>query len=221
MDTEQARFNMIEQQIRPWEVLDPAVLSLLALVKREDFVPTAHRALAFMDTEIPLPEGQLMLAPKIEARMLQELAVHKHENVLVIGANAIYLTALLSHKAQKVTVLDCHTEVIDLAKKLMTRAGLVNVQFQTVRAGELASGQPADAPFDAILLAGSVASVPQKLFDQIKVDTGRLLAIVGQEPVMCATLYRRGQSGPAKGTPLFETVALPLAGFEQPSRFQF
>ena len=221
MDTEQARFNMIEQQIRPWEVLDPAVLSLLSLVKREDFVPTAYRGLAFMDTEIPLPQGQVMLSPKLEARLLQELAVHKHETVLMIGANAIYLAALLSHKAQRVTVLDCNADIIELAKKHMSRAGLVNVKFQEMPSSELPKGLPADAPFDVILLTGSVSSVPQSLMDQVKVDTGRLLAIVGQEPVMCATMYRRGTTGPAKGTSLFDTVVAPLAGFDQPSRFHF
>ena len=221
MDTEQARFNMIEQQIRPWEVLDPAVLSLLSLVKREDFVPVQHRGLAFMDTEIPLPQGQVMMSPKVEARLLQELAVHKHESVLMIGANAIYLAALLSHKAQRVTVLDCHAEVIDLAQKHMARAGLVNVKFLELPASELSKGMPADAPFDVIVLTGSVASVPQQLLAQVKVDTGRLLAIVGQEPVMCATIYRRAATGSARGTPLFDTVVAPLAGFDQPSRFQF
>ncbi len=221
MNIEQARFNMIEQQIRPWDVLDPAVLSLLSIVKREDFVPPEHRALAFMDTEIPLPEGQFMLSPKVEARLLQELAVQKHESVLLLGANAIYLTALLGHKAQKVTVLDNHPEVLHLAKAQLARAGVVNVDFREVHARELPSGLPAYAPFDVILLAGSVASVPPALMAQLKVVSGRLLGIVGQEPVMQATLYTRNLQGKVHGVQLFDTLAPRLAGFDEPSRFQF
>ncbi|HEY9239139.1 MAG TPA: protein-L-isoaspartate O-methyltransferase, partial [Burkholderiaceae bacterium] len=127
MNIEQARFNMIEQQIRPWDVLDLGVLELLAVVKREDFVPPAHRALAFVDTEVPLPNGQCMLAPKIEARLLQELAVHKHERVLEIGAGSGHMAALLAHKAQHVTTLEIDADLAAFARANLRRAGASNV----------------------------------------------------------------------------------------------
>jgi protein-L-isoaspartate(D-aspartate) O-methyltransferase len=221
MDIEQARFNMIEQQIRPWDVLDPSVLALLGIVKREDFVPPEHQALAFVDTEVPLPEGQFMLSPKLEARLLQELSVHKHETVLLLGSHSSYLAALLGHKAQKVTVLDSHREVLRLAKASLARAGLGNVELREVPAAELPAGLPAEAPFDVIVLAGSVPSVPPALLSQLKAVSGRLIAIVGQEPVMQATLYTRNPQGKVHGTPLFDTTAPRLAGFKEPSRFQF
>src|SRR5450631_1152926 len=143
MNTEKARFNMIEQQIRPWDVLDPAVLELLAIVKREDFVPPALRALAFVDTEVPLPAGQCMLAPKIEARLLQELSVHKHERVLEVGAGSGYMAALLAHKAQAVTTLEWIPELVRLATDNLRRAGVLNV---TVVQADGALGLPAEAP---------------------------------------------------------------------------
>src|SRR5258706_6402053 len=127
MNIEQARFNMIEQQIRPWDVLDQGVLSLLAVVKREDFVPAAYKALAFVDTEVPLPAGQCMLAPKVEARLLQELAVHKHERVLEIGAGSGHMAALLAHKAQHVTTLEIDAGLAEFARANLARAGVTNL----------------------------------------------------------------------------------------------
>ena len=221
MDIEQARFNMIEQQIRPWDVLDPSVLSLLGIVKREDFVPPQHRALAFVDTEVPLPNGRQMLSPKVEARMLQELSVHKHETVLMLGAHSSYLAALMGHKAQKVTVLETDRDILQLAKANLARAGVVNVELREVPAADLQGGLPAEAPFDVVLLTGSVPAVPQGLLSQLKATSGRLLAIVGQEPIMQATLYTRNPQGKVHGVQLFDTAAQRLAGFAEPSRFQF
>src|SRR5690348_4187246 len=126
MNIEQARFNMIEQQIRPWDVLDSAVLELLAVVKREDFVPAAYRALAFVDTEVPLAGGQCMLAPKVEARLLQELGVHKHERVLEVGAGSGFMAALLAHRAQHVTTLEIDPELAEFAQNNLRRAGVLN-----------------------------------------------------------------------------------------------
>ena len=221
MNIEQARFNMIEQQIRPWDVLDPSVLSQLSIVKREDFVPTAHRALAFVDTEVPLPHGRFMLTPKVEARLVQELAVHKHERVLVLGANSSYMLALLGHKAQQVTVLESDADILALAKTALSQAGSTNVVLREVRAADISTGLAEQAPFDAVLLAGSAPSVPKALLNQIKATSGRLLAIVGQEPVMQAMLYSRNTQGSVHGTALFDTVATRLPGFDEPSRFQF
>src|SRR5258705_13839322 len=123
MNIEQARFNMIEQQIRPWDVLDTSVLELLAVVKREDFVPSAYQALAFVDTEVPLPGGQCMLAPKVEARLLQELDVHKHERVLEVGTGSGYMAALLAHKGQQGITMEIDAGLADFARSNLHRGG--------------------------------------------------------------------------------------------------
>ena len=217
MNIEQARFNMIEQQIRPWQVLDQAVLSLLAIVKREDFVPAAHRALAFMDLEVPLPGGQCMLAPKVEARLLQELAPQRHERVLEVGTGSGYMSALLAHKAQQVLSFEIRPELAALARDNLRHAGVLNVE---VRSADGARGDAARAPWDAILLSGSVAQVPQALLDQLKVG-GRLAAIVGNEPVMRALLITRTGERDCRRVELFDTVAQRLDGFAEPSPFQF
>lgn len=217
MNVEQARFNMIEQQIRPWDVLDQGVLSLLAMVKREDFVPPAYKSLAFVDTEVPLPNGQSMLAPKVEARLLQELDVHRHERVLEIGAGSGFMAALLGHKAQQVISLEIDRELADFARDNLQRDGSANV---TVRHADGAKGLPGEAPFDVILLSGSVAEVPPALLAQLKVG-GRLAAIVGQLPIMRAMLFTRASEHDFSSIALFDTVAPRLAGFDEPPRFKF
>ncbi|HEY6086715.1 MAG TPA: protein-L-isoaspartate O-methyltransferase [Burkholderiaceae bacterium] len=217
MNIEHARFNMIEQQIRPWEVLDQGVLSLLAVVKREDFVPPAYRALAFVDTEVPLPAGQLMLAPKVEARLLQALRVTRHERVLEVGTGSGYMAALLAHKAQQVITLETEPELVVMAAANLRRAGVGNA---SVRSLDGARGLPDQAPFDAIVLSGSVADVPADLLDQLK-PGGRLVAIVGQEPVMRATLITRVTAAHFKREELFDTVAPRLKGFAEPAAFRF
>ena len=217
MNVEQARFNMIEQQIRPWEVLDPGVLSLLSVVKREDFVPAAYRALAFVDTQVPLPGGQCMLEPKVEARLLQELSVHKHETVLEIGAGSGFMAALLGHKAQQVITMEINADLAALASANLQRAGVMNV---TVRHADGSRGLADEGPFDVILLSGSVAEVPPALLAQLKVG-GRLAAIVGQQPIMRATLFTRGGEHDFASVERFDTVAPRLSGFDEPSRFKF
>ena len=217
MNIEQARFNMIEQQIRPWEVLDPAVLSLLAVVRREDFVPEAYRSLAFTDTELPLPEGQCMLAPRIEARLLQELQVQRHEQVLEVGAGSGYMAALLAHRARQVLSLEILPALAKMAQDHLRRAAVMNA---SVRCQDGVMGVPDEAPFDAILLSGSVAEVPQVLLQQLKIG-GRLLAIVGDEPVMRARLYRRTDGASWSQADLFDTVAPRLRGFPESARFSF
>jgi protein-L-isoaspartate(D-aspartate) O-methyltransferase len=217
MNTEQARFNMIEQQIRPWDVLDASVLSLLAVVKREDFVPAAYRSMAFFDTEVPLPNGQCMLAPKIEARLLQELEVRKHERVLEIGAGSGHMAALLAHKARQVVTLEIDPTLARLASENLKHASVTNV---SVMEGDGSKRLPTAGPFDVILLSGSVASIPQGLLNELKVG-GRLAAIVGQEPVMNAVLVTRVGENEFKSVNLFDTVAQRLVGFDEPSRFHF
>jgi len=217
MNVEQARFNMIEQQIRPWDVLDPGVLSLLAVIKREDFVPEAYRAMAFMDTELPLPEGQCMLAPRVEARLLQELQLQRHENVLEIGAGSGFMAALLAHRARHVVTLEISPQLAQLAQDNLRRSGVMNA---TVRCADGSKGVVSEAPFDAILLSGSVAEVPPSMLEQLKVG-GRLLAIVGDEPVMRARLFRRSDVAAWSHTDLFDTVAPRLRGFPETERFSF
>ena len=217
MNIEQTRFNMIEQQIRPWDVLDQSVLSLLAVVRREDFVPPAQKALAFVDTEVPLPGGQCMLAPKVEARLLQELALQKHESVLEIGAGSGHMAALLGHKAQQVHSLEIDAELAHMARANLRRAGVVNVTVLNV---DGAQGLAAEAPFDVIVLSGSVAEVPAALLAQLK-RGGRLVAIVGQLPIMRATLFTHSSPNDFSSVELFDTVAPRLRGFDEPSRFRF
>jgi protein-L-isoaspartate(D-aspartate) O-methyltransferase len=224
MKTEVARFNMIEQQIRPWDVLDAQVLELLATVRREDFVPAAHKALAFVDTQVPLlpgqPHGPAMLEPKVEARLLQALQVQRHESALEIGAGSGFMAALLAHRAQKVTTLECRPELEQMARRNLANAGLDRVRVLGCSAAEGAQGLPAEAPFDAIVLSGSVAEVPPALLQQLK-PGGRLVAIVGQEPVMRARLYTRTGDAAWSQADLFDTVAPRLDGFAEPTRFSF
>jgi protein-L-isoaspartate(D-aspartate) O-methyltransferase len=221
MNVEQARFNMIEQQIRPWEVLDTHVLELLAVIKREDFVPAAHRALAFVDMEIPLREGgargQIILAPRVEARLLQDLAVRKHETVLEVGAGSGHMAALLAHRAQRVITLEIEPELARMARANLQRAGIHNAD---VREADGATGAQADGPFDVILLSGSVAEVPRQMLEQLKVG-GRLAAIVGDEPVMRAHIVIRTGENAWSTTDPWDTVAPRLLNFPEPSRFHF
>ena len=216
MNIEQARYNMIEQQIRPWDVLDQDVLSLLALVKREDFVPSAYRSMAFVDAEVPLPGGQAMLAPKVEARLLQELHVQKHEQVLEVGAGSGYMAALLARKSQRVITMEINPELAQSASANLRRAWVMNAE---VRVGNGARGLLEEAPFDVIVLSGSVAEIPATLLSQLKLG-GRLIAVVGQLPVMRAVLVTRTGEQAYASVDLFDTVAPRLKGFDEPSRFQ-
>ena len=216
MNIEQARFNMIEQQIRPWDVLDKGVLGLLAAVRREDFVPAAYRALAFVDTEVPLPEGENMLPPKVEARLLQDLQAQRHERVLEIGAGSGFRAALLGPRAQSVVSLEITPALARLATENLRRAGAANV---TVVQADGAHGYAAEAPFDAIVLSGSVPKVPADLLNQLK-PGGRLVAIEGDEPVMRAVRYTLAPEGVVR-TELFDINATRLAGFPEPPRFHF
>ena len=228
MNVELARFNMIEQQIRPWEVLDQTVLSLLAAVRREDFVPAGLRALAFMDTQVPLLDGAqqavdsgaCMLEPKVEARLLQELQVQRHEKVLEIGAGSGFMAALLAHRAQQVFTLECRPALAEMARENLRRAGIVNATVVETPAASAVRGLPGEAPFDVILLSGSVPEVPRTLLEQLKVG-GRLAAIVGDEPVMRARLFTRVGEAAWSDLDLFDTVAPRLQGFAEPSRFSF
>ena len=217
MNFEQARFNMVEQQIRTWNVLDTAVLQALSDLPREQFVPAAYQSLAYTDTELPLGHGQVMLPPRVEARLAHDLSLKGHESVLEIGSGHGYLTALLAMRCQRVLGLEIIPELAAHAQQHLARLGLAHAE---VRVGDGAKAQLTEGPFDAIVLGGSVVEVPQTLLNQLKVG-GRLLAIVGEEPVMQACLYTRADNDQCSSQALWDTVAPPLQGFAQPSRFKF
>jgi protein-L-isoaspartate(D-aspartate) O-methyltransferase len=213
----QARFNMIEQQIRPWDVLDASILELLSVVRREDFVPLAHKSLAFADLEIPLPGGQCMLAPRLEARLLQDLAIQPGDKVLEIGAGSGFMAALLAHRAQRVISLEINPELATMARDNLAKAGIHNAE---VRGFDGSKGTPTESPFDVILLSGSVAEVPASLLANLKIG-GRLAAIVGDEPVMRATFVTRNSPSDYSTLTRWDTMAPRLQNFAEPSRFKF
>ena len=221
MNFEQARFNMIEQQIRPWEVLDGGVLALLSVVKRENFVPAGLKAMAFVDMELPLREGgargQVMLAPRLEARLLQDLVVQAHERVLEIGTGSGHMAALLAQRAAHVLTLEIEAELAIQARKNLANEGVSNVD---VRHADGASGAPADGSFDVIVLSGSVAEVPQALLAQLSVG-GRLAAIVGDEPMMRATFITRNSETAWTTSEPWDTVAPRLVSFAEHAHFKF
>jgi protein-L-isoaspartate(D-aspartate) O-methyltransferase len=224
MDIENARFNMVEQQIRTWEVLDQSVLELLFHVKRENFVPAAYRALAFVDMEIPLgsiADGQVMMAPKVEARIVQELAPKSHERVLEIGTGSGYLAALLAQKAERVRSIEISPQLAKMATDNLVANEIRNVD---VRVGDAAK-TPGDAigpneVFEVIVFSGSVPILPENYLQHLTVG-GRLFAIVGDAPVMKATLITKTGEGAYAARELFETVLPPLVNAPEPSRFSF
>lgn len=218
MNFEQARFNMIEQQLRPGKVLNPDVLDTLFVVKREEFVPPAHRRLAFADTSIPLggDAGARMFAPIVEALALQALGMKKHENVLEVGTGSGYMAALLGVHAAHVWTIEIDPQLADTARENLRRAGVTNV---TVETGNGLSGLAARAPFDVIVVSGAVAEVPQLLLDQLK-PGGRLFAIEGAAPAMEAAIYTRTDKGFQRRA-VFETTAAPLTDAEAVPAFAF
>jgi protein-L-isoaspartate(D-aspartate) O-methyltransferase len=217
MNVEHARFYMIEQQIRSWEVLDPQVLDLLFQVRREDFVPAQHRALAFADLEIPLGHGESMLQPKVEARVLQELGLQPHENVYEVGTGSGSLTALLASRARHVTSVEIHADLQERAAANLRAANIRNV---TLLQGDGARAPLAESAFDVIVLGGSTPVLPQAFLDRLA-PNGRLFAVVGDAPVMKAVLVRQPVAGAFQHAELFETVVKPLVNAAQPPRFRF
>jgi protein-L-isoaspartate(D-aspartate) O-methyltransferase len=219
-DTQTARFNMIEQQIRPWNVLDGDILEALTLVRREDFVPEKHRALAFADTELPLGHGQFMLAPRLEARLLQDLHVEPTDTVLEIGTGSGYMAALLGHRAHHVLSLELVPELADAAHHRLRDAGVRNVEVRIADGAVQSEGGTEGGPFDVILLSGSVAQVPPWLLSQLRVG-GRFAAILGDLPMMRTTIVRRNSVSDFLTTQPWDTVAPRLQGFAELPQFQF
>lgn len=225
LDLARARFNMIEQQIRPWEVLDPVVLDLLDRLPREQFVPAGQQALAYVDMELPLAspavEGECMLAPRVEARLLQDLAIRPDDKVLEIGAGSGYMAALLASLASRVVSLEISEPLARVARENLQQAGITNADVRVADA--CANGFAAcaaEGPWNVILLSGSVAEVPPALLSLLA-PGGRLGAIVGEEPVMRATIITRVGDNSFQTAQPWDTVAPRLRNFPQASRFRF
>jgi protein-L-isoaspartate(D-aspartate) O-methyltransferase len=214
MNLDQARFNMIEQQIRPWDLTDTRVLDLLFNVRRELFVPSAYQGLAFADTQIPLGHGGAMLTPNLEARALQALAMNAESKlrVLEVGTGSGFMAALLAANAEHVWSVEIVPELAATARENLARAGVTNV---TVSVGNGLDGLQAQGPFDVIMVSGAVAAIPQELLAQLKLG-GRLFAVVGHAPAMQAQLVTRSSDTHWLNRPLFETVAECLQAPAQP-----
>jgi protein-L-isoaspartate(D-aspartate) O-methyltransferase len=217
MNIEQARFNMVEQQIRTWEVLDQDVLDLLYVVRREEFVPDAYRSLAFSDLEIPIGHGQKMMQPKVEARILQEVAPKPTDRVLEVGTGSGYMAALLAHRARHVHSVEIVPELKRLGEANLRRAAVANV---TVEGGDAALGWPKPAPYDVIVLTGSTPELPDAFLAQLA-PGGRLFAVVGEAPVMEARLITCVGPGSFNTVDLFETILASLANALERDKFEF
>lgn len=216
-DVERARFNMVEQQIRPWEVLDQRVLDLLFRVHREDYVPPACRTLAFADLEIPLGHGEKMLSPKIEARILQELRIQPGDRVLEVGTGSGYMTALLANLAAHVYTVDIVPEFTEAAAAKLRAHGIQNV---TVETGDAARGWDKHGPYDVIVVTGSLPVLPASFQNSLQ-PGGRLFAVVGEPPIMEARLVTCIARGVYNSMDVFETCIAPLRNAVQPERFVF
>lgn len=216
-ENDQARFNMIEQQIRTWEVLDPTVLQLLHTLPRENFVPKSHQGIAFADLEIPIGHGQHMLSPKLEARLLQTLSLTKTDKVLHIGAGTGYLTGLIASLADTVVAIETFPDLLTLAKKNIKQHSINNVMFF---AGNGAKGWPSLAPYDVIVYGAACPVEPPEVREQLAIG-GRLLVIIGEAPVMEATLIQRVSEKGFKEDVIFETCISELANATQGEAFSF
>jgi protein-L-isoaspartate(D-aspartate) O-methyltransferase len=220
MNFDRARFNLIEQQIRPWMVLDQSVLDLLNQVPREHFVDDSQRSLAFSDTGLPIlmngkATDQYMLSPKLEARLLQELAPLRHESILEVGTGSGYMAALLAHKSRDVLSLECHPELAQLASERLKASGISNAKVLLTR-GDF----PQNAgPFDAILVSGHMPEIPPQLLSLLK-EGGRLLAITGHTPVLNAVKFSQS-AGQLRQQILFECEAPSLKFSQAKTSFKF
>jgi len=217
MDFERARFNMVEQQVRPWEVLDQDVLESMMTVKREEFVPAQYRSLAFSEAEIPLGCGQIMLSPVIEGKILQAAQVKKTDSVLEIGAGSGYFAALLASRADWVRSIEIEPELASLASANLKKAGVENV---IVEEGDGAEGWSARAPYDLIVVSAGMPMLPQAFKEQLNVG-GRLVAFIGEAPMMVARLVTCVGEGKFETVDLFENVVPPLKNAKRVESFRF
>jgi protein-L-isoaspartate(D-aspartate) O-methyltransferase len=217
MNIEQTRFNMVAQQIRTWYVLDDNVLDLLYKLKREEFVPAASRAMAFVDMEIPLGHDQVMLTPKMEARILQELHIQKTDKILEVGSGSGYMTALLADRGAHVYSVEIIPELKAMAENNLKAHNITNV---TVEQGDAARGWAKHEPYDVIVLTASTPVLPDA-FQKSLNPGGRLFAITGEDPVMEAVLVTCTAPGEFTTVKLFETSTASLINAQQPVRFTF
>lgn len=217
MNFEKARFNMVEQQIRPWEVLDFDVLDLLMSVRREEFVPEAYKALALSEAEIPLGHGGSMLIPVIEGKILQAIQVKRSDKVLEVGAGSGYFAALLAARADWVRTVEIDPALVTMAHENLKRYGVENV---IVEEGDAIRGWPGNAPYDLIVVSGGVPFIPETLLQQIKVG-GRLFAFVGEPQLMTATLVTQVSEGNFRTESLFENAVPMMRNAPQKSQFKF
>ena len=217
MDLEKARFNMIEQQIRTWDVLDETVLNLLSRVKREDYVPEMYRAMAFMDIEIPLGQGEAMLSPKVEARVLQELKIKPSDKVLEVGTGSGHMTALLASLAKHVHSVEIVPAFSQAAAQKLAAHDIQNI---TLDVGDAARGWAKYAPYDVIVVTGSLPILSDDFIAQLN-PGGRLIAFVGVPPVMEARRIQLIEPGVIDTEDLFETSVRMLVNAPQPQAFVF
>lgn len=210
MNFEQARFNMIEQQIRPWDVLDQRVLDVIGQIPREDFVPERYRKLAFADVRIPLGHDQVMMNPNVEGRLLQALAIKPTDKILEVGTGSGYLSACLAHLGASVVSVDIIAEFAEQAGTRLTQHGINNVRLFN---GD-ASQDWDDEPFDVIALTGSLPTLPDSWRQRLALD-GRLFAIIGTLPIMEAILITRTRSQEWLQESLFETELPALVHTDQ------
>ena len=217
-DLERARFNMIEQQIRPWDVLDQRVLDVLAAVPREDFVPEQYRStLAFSDISLPIGHDQYMFPPKLEGRLLQSLALRPSDKVLEVGTGSGYLTACLAQLAGQVFSVDIHPDFKNAAERKLAGRNITNVELKIADA---ALGWDAQGEFDAIAVTGSLPVLHQGFHRALR-DGGRLFVVVGTPPIMEALLITRIGADQWAQESLFDTVIPPLVNAVGPARFKF
>lgn len=217
MNFEQARFNMVEQQIRPWEVLDQDVLDLLMNVKREEFVPAAYKNLAFSEIEIPIGQGQVMLKPVIEGKILQALQLKRSETVLEIGAGSGYFAALLGACSDWVRTIEIEPALVSLASDNLSRYGVENV---LVEAGDGAQGWAERGPYDVIVVSGGMPMVPPAMLQQLK-PGGRLFAFVGEAPIMKGRLITQVAEGRFSTEDVFETMVPAIRNAQRNDSFRF
>ncbi len=215
MNLEKARFNMIQQQIRPWDVLDQRVLDAMESLPRHEFVPEAYRQLAYADMRIPIGEGQVMMTPKVEARLAQELRLGDDDKVLEVGTGSGFLTALLASLAGHVHSVEIHEALAKTAAERLASHGIANV---SVAVGDASRGWEVEAPYDAIAVTGSLPELEKELQGQLKVG-GRLFVIVGGSPVMEALIITRVGDRDFARKSIFETDLPPLEGVDKPEEF--
>lgn len=217
MDLELAKFNMVEQQIRPWMVLDPHILETMSAVPRENFVPQEYRHLAFADMNIPIGDDQVMLQPKVEARLLQALTPEKDDVALEIGTGTGHVAALLAHCVFDVHSIECRTQFVDLAKRNLAENNVVNVE---VIHGDAGQGWNSDIDYNCIFISGSVIELPQSYRELLCIG-GRLVAVIGEGSIMDAVLITRTEHADWETEYLFETHLPALDNIDQPDRFVF